>query len=55
MHFNYLLWAEEHPERADKSAMGTINRPLQFVFRGLFYFTPLATPASSSMSARPRL
>jgi hypothetical protein len=55
MHFNYLLWAAEHPERADKSAMGTINRPLLFVFRGLFYFTRFATLASLSMSARPRL
>jgi hypothetical protein len=48
MHFNYLLWAAEHPERADKS-------PLRFVFRGLFYFTRFAKPASSSMLARPRL
>jgi hypothetical protein len=29
MNFNYVLWTSQHPAMADKSAMGTINRPLQ--------------------------
>jgi hypothetical protein len=29
MLFNFIIWKVEHPARADKSAMGAINRPLR--------------------------
>ncbi len=29
MHINFLIRIAEHPLRADKSAVGAINRPLQ--------------------------
>jgi hypothetical protein len=29
MLFNFFIWISEHPLRADESAMGAINRPLQ--------------------------
>jgi len=28
MNFNEIMWIAEHPPKADKSALGTINRPL---------------------------
>ena len=30
MKINKILWISEQPPRADKSAMGTINRPLHW-------------------------
>jgi hypothetical protein len=29
---NKIIWKVEHPARADKSAMGAVNRPLQAVW-----------------------
>src|SRR5260370_40812469 len=34
MHINKIIWLAEHPARADKSALGPINRPLRL--SGLF-------------------
>jgi hypothetical protein len=34
MLFNYFIWIVAHAAKADKAAVGTINRPLQIARKG---------------------
>jgi hypothetical protein len=46
MQIEYFMRTAEYPSEADKSALGTINRPLQL--SSLFYECALSAPTSGS-------
>jgi len=48
MDFNFLIGISKNPPRADKSAVGAINRPLQLVCLQLF----LASAGEKSIDKR---